>query len=35
MMEARGLQPPANLFCPFPHQTDEQGLCPDYNHPHS
>ena len=34
MMEARGLQPPANLFCPFAQETDEQGLCPDHNHPH-
>ena len=34
MMRARGLQPPANLFCPFHGESDEQGLCPDHDHPH-
>lgn len=34
MMRARGLQPPANLFCPFHDESDEQGLCPDTHHPH-
>ena len=33
-MRSRGLQPPANLFCPFEGPTKEQGLCPDTNHPH-
>jgi hypothetical protein len=34
MMRARGLQPPANLFCPFHGESEEQGLCPDHHHPH-
>lgn len=33
-MRSRGLQPPANLFCPFHGPGEEQGLCPDNNHPH-
>lgn len=33
-MESRGLQPPANLFCPFEDENEQQGLCPDNNHPH-
>jgi hypothetical protein len=33
-MRSRGLQPPANLFCPFQKPNDVQGLCPDANHPH-
>lgn len=33
-MESRGLQPPANLFCPFETESDHQGLCPDHDHPH-
>jgi len=33
-MESRGLQPPANLFCPFTKEDEHQGLCPDTHHPH-
>ncbi|AEG17841.1 PD-(D/E)XK nuclease family protein [Methanobacterium paludis] len=33
-MRSRGLQPPANLFCPFKAEDENQGLCPDHNHPH-
>jgi len=33
-MESRGLQPPANLFCPFEKENEHQGLCPDNHHPH-
>ena len=33
-MRSRGLQPPANIFCPFHGPSEEQGLCPDNNHPH-
>ncbi len=33
-MRSRGLQPPANIFCPFHGPSEEQGLCPDTNHPH-
>lgn len=33
-MESRGLQPPVNMFCPFPEESEYQVLCPDNNHPH-
>jgi len=33
-MQSRGLQPPANLFCPFQGESEHQGLCPDSHHPH-
>lgn len=33
-LEARGLFPPPNLFCPYDNSTQRQGLCPDHNHPH-
>jgi len=33
-MRSRGLQPPANLFCPFQKPNDIQGLCDDHKHPH-
>ena len=33
-MESRGLQPPANLFCPFEAESEHQGLCPNHDHPH-
>jgi hypothetical protein len=33
-MRSRGLQPPANLFCPFKEGDEGLGLCPDHDHPH-
>jgi len=33
-LRARGLNPPARLFCPFSTADTTQGLCPDTNHPH-
>ncbi len=33
-MRTRGLNPPANIFCPFHGESEKQGLCPDMNHPH-
>ncbi len=33
-MRSRGLNPPPNLFCPFEDIGDNQGLCPDCEHPH-
>ncbi len=33
-MRSRRLKPPANIFCPFIEESDNQGLCPDNNHPH-
>jgi hypothetical protein len=33
-MRSMGLQPPANLFCPFKAGDENQGLCPDSDHPH-
>lgn len=33
-MSSRGLNPPPNLFCIFPHEDEYTGLCPDQNHPH-
>ena len=33
-MQSRGLQPPANLFCPFEGESEHPGLCPNNQHPH-
>jgi CRISPR/Cas system-associated exonuclease Cas4 (RecB family) len=33
-LRSRGLQSPANIFCPFSGESDKQGLCPDDDHPH-
>ena len=33
-MRSRGLNPPPNLFCTFPEKSENQGLCPDHDHPH-
>jgi hypothetical protein len=33
-LRARGLNPPANIFCPYESSYQRQGWCPDGNHPH-
>ncbi|MGC1122282.1 MAG: PD-(D/E)XK nuclease family protein [Candidatus Methanofastidiosia archaeon] len=33
-LRARGLSPPANIFCPYESSFQRQGWCPDGNHPH-
>lgn len=33
-LNAKGLLPPPQLFCPYDETMDSPGLCPDANHPH-
>lgn len=33
-LKTRGVNPPANMFCPHDEQYPKTGLCPDNNHPH-
>jgi CRISPR/Cas system-associated exonuclease Cas4 (RecB family) len=33
-LRTRGLNPPANIFCPYESSERRQGWCPDGNHPH-
>lgn len=33
-LKTRGVNPPANMFCPHDENYQRKGLCPDDNHPH-
>ena len=33
-LQAKGLNPPARVFCPYDESFNRRGLCPDANHPH-
>lgn len=33
-LKTRGVNPPANMFCPHDENYKKRGLCPDDNHPH-